>query len=102
MPAEVTYDAVEASGLLGLAPHLHIASYFLLEALRPHWPQVLPRLRQQGMTVSLDTNWSPAGNWGAVREILGYVDVFAPNEAEALHISGMANIEDALQWLAGS
>ncbi len=96
---EVTYDAVEVSGLLGLAPHLHIASYFLLEALRPHWPQVLPRLRQQGMTVSLDTNWSPAGNWGAVREILGYVDVFAPNEAEALHISGMANIEDALQWL---
>jgi sugar/nucleoside kinase (ribokinase family) len=52
------------------------------------------------MTVSLDTNWSPAGNWGAVREILGYVDVFAPNEAEALHISGMANVEDALQWLS--
>jgi sugar/nucleoside kinase (ribokinase family) len=97
---EITFDSVEASGLLAQAPHLHIASYFLLEALRPHWPEVLPRLRQQGMTVSLDTNWSPAGDWDAVREILGYVDVFAPNEEEALHISGMDNVEDAGKWLS--
>ena len=52
------------------------------------------------MTVSLDTNWSPAGDWDAVREILGYVDVFAPNEEEALHISGMDNVEDAGEWLS--
>ena len=31
---EITFDAVEASGLLAQAPHLHIASYYLLEALR--------------------------------------------------------------------
>jgi sugar/nucleoside kinase (ribokinase family) len=97
---EVTFDAVEASGLLARAPHLHIASYFLLESLRPHWPEVLPKLRQRGMTISLDTNWSVAGNWDAVREILGNVDVFAPNEEEALRISGMHNVEDALQWLS--
>ncbi|HZF17499.1 MAG TPA: carbohydrate kinase family protein [Steroidobacteraceae bacterium] len=97
---ELSFEAVEASGLLAQAPHLHIAGYFLLEALRPHWPELLPRLRQQGMTVSLDTNWSPAGDWDAVREILGYVDVFAPNEEEALHISGTDNVEDALQWLS--
>jgi ribokinase len=97
---EITFESVEASGLLAQAPHLHIASYFLLEAMRPHWPEVLPRLRQQGMTVSLDTNWSAAGDWHAVREILGYVDVFVPNEQEALHISGMDNIEDAGKWLS--
>jgi ribokinase len=97
---EITLDAVEASGLLTQAPHLHVASYFLLEALRPHWPEVLPRLRRQGMTVSLDTNWSPAGDWEAVREILGDVDVFAPNEEEALHVSGMDDVEDAGQWLS--
>jgi ribokinase len=97
---EITLDAVEASGLLTQAPHLHVASYFLLEALRPHWPEVLPRLRRQGMTVSLDTNWSPAGDWEAVREILGHVDVFAPNEEEALHVSGMDDVEDAGQWLS--
>ena len=34
-----------------------------------------------------------------MREILGHVDVFAPNEEEALHISGKDNIEDALEWL---
>jgi sugar/nucleoside kinase (ribokinase family) len=97
---EITFKSVEASGLLAQAPHLHIASYYLLEALRPDWPKALRRLRQQGMTVSLDTNWSPAGNWDAVREILGSVDVFAPNEAEALHISGMDNVEDAGEWLS--
>lgn len=96
---EITFDAVEASGLLSKAPHLHIASYFLLESLRPHWARMLPGLKQRGMTVSLDTNWSPAGNWEAVREILGYVDVFAPNEQEAMHISGTENVEDALRWL---
>jgi sugar/nucleoside kinase (ribokinase family) len=57
-------------------------------------------LRQQGMTVSLDTNWSAAGDWETVREILGYVDVFAPNEQEALHVSGMDNAEDAGEWLS--
>ena len=97
---EITIDAVEASGLLGQAPHLHIASYFLLDALRPHWPEVLIRLRERGMTVSLDTNWSPNGNWDAVREILGYVDVFVPNEEEALRISGRDNVEDAGKWLS--
>lgn len=97
---ELSFESVEASGLLAQAPHLHIAGYFLLEALRPHWPRVLPKLRHQGMTVSLDTNWSPAGDWDAVREILGYVDVFAPNEEEALHISGKDNVEDALIWLS--
>jgi sugar/nucleoside kinase (ribokinase family) len=97
---EITLDSVEMSGLLAQAPHLHVASYFLLEALRPHWPRVLPDLRQRGMTVSLDTNWSPAGDWEAVREILGYVDVFAPNEAEALHISGMDDVDDAGKWLS--
>lgn len=96
---EITPEAVEASGLLAQAPHLHIASYFLLEAMRPHWPEVLPGLRRRGMTVSLDTNWSPAGDWEAVREILGYVDVFVPNEEEALRVSGMDDVEDAGKWL---
>jgi sugar/nucleoside kinase (ribokinase family) len=97
---EITFDAVEATGLLAQAPHLHIASYFLLESLRPHWPEVLARVRHKGMTVSLDTNWSAEGNWRAVREILGYVDVFVPNEEEAMRISGTDNVEDAGQWLS--
>jgi sugar/nucleoside kinase (ribokinase family) len=96
---EIAFDAVAASGVLAQAPHLHIAGYFLLEALRPQWPQVLPQLKQEGMTVSLDTNWSPAGDWEDVREILSYVDVFAPNEEEALRISGKDDVEEAGKWL---
>ena len=61
---EITFESVAASGVLADAPHLHIAGYFLLEGLRPHWPKVLAELRQKGMTVSLDTNWSPARRLG--------------------------------------
>jgi sugar/nucleoside kinase (ribokinase family) len=96
---EITFAPVAASGMLVRAPHLHIAGYFLLEALRPQWPQALPGIRQQGMTVSLDTNWSPGGDWEDVRDILGYVDVFAPNEEEALRISGKDDVEEAGKWL---
>ena len=85
---EITFDAVEASGLLAQAPHLHIAELLPARSLATALARVLPRLRQQGMTVSLDTNWSAVGDWETVREILGYVDVFLPNEGEALHISG--------------
>jgi len=99
---EITFDAVEASGLLAQAPHLHIAGYFLLEALLPSWGRMLPSLKARGMTVSLDTNWSPNGNWDVVREILAYVDVFIPNEEEALRVSGMDDVEDAGEWLGRS
>ena len=61
---EITFESVAASGVLADAPHLHIAGYFLLEGLRPHWPKVLAELRQKGMTVSLDTNWSPGRRLG--------------------------------------
>lgn len=97
---EITLESVRDSGLLATARHLHIAGYFLLESLQPHWPSALAQLKENGMTVSLDTNWSPAGDWDCVREILTCVDVLLPNEAEALHLSGKDTVEDAGEWLS--
>jgi sugar/nucleoside kinase (ribokinase family) len=68
------------------ARHLHIASYFLLDALRPDLPKLLREAKQAGMTVSLDTNWDPAERWD-LTDILDYCDVFLPNEAELLAIA---------------
>jgi len=98
---EITVESVQRSGVLTAARHLHIAGYFLLEALQPHWPSVLPALKSSGVTVSLDTNWAPLGDWHAVRAVLPYVDVFLPNEGEARHISGKDDLDDAGRWLAG-
>jgi sugar/nucleoside kinase (ribokinase family) len=65
------------------------------------------------MTISFDTNYDPSERWNdGLYDLLGMVDVFLPNEAElsaiygaikgAMYgaISGLANLPDALDWLA--
>ncbi len=89
-----------AENMLGECRHWHVASYFLLSKLRLHWPDWLQLCRSRGITVSLDTNWDPAEGWDGVRDLLHAVDVFLPNEAEALAISGEASVEAAGRVLA--
>lgn len=91
---------IQNSGILERIDHWHIASYFLLEQLQSYWPVLLPLLRSKGVSISLDTNWAPLENWDVVRDILPLVDVFLPNEAEALHISGQKDLESAGRTLA--
>lgn len=87
-------------GLLQKARHLHVASYFLQTALRPGLPDLFQRAHALGLTTSLDTNWDPSGAWSGFDELLGQVDVFLPNQNEALAISGASSIETALQILS--
>ncbi len=86
--------------LFARARHLHIASYFLLDALRPDLPHLLDEAKRAGMTVSLDTNWDPAERW-EIGDILASCDVFLPNEAELLAITRQAEVEAALASLQG-
>ncbi|QHT68456.1 carbohydrate kinase family protein [Rhodocytophaga rosea] len=96
----VTANGIMESGILQKASHLHIASYFLLEQLQAFWLEELPILKAKGITISLDTNWSPEEDWHKVHAILPYIDVFIPNEEEALRISGKADVEQAGSWLS--
>lgn len=73
--------------LLRACRHWHLASYFLLAKLRGAWREWLRRARQAGLSTSLDTNWDPANRWEGVRELLPFVQVFLPNEAEAQAIA---------------
>jgi len=99
-----TIDAVApeqlTDDLLRAARHWHVASYFLLAKLRPHWRSWLERLKQAGATVSLDPNWDPDDRWEGVRELLPLVDVLLPNENEALRISGASDVREAGRRLA--
>jgi sugar/nucleoside kinase (ribokinase family) len=74
-------------GFLQQARHLHHGSYFLHSRLRPQMATIFRQARQAGLTISLDTNWDPDEKWGPdLASLLPMVDLFFPNQQEALHI----------------
>ncbi len=93
-PADVTDDFLVAGR------HLHYGSLYLHTGLLPAWLDILRRAKAHGLSLSLDTNWDPADRWGAdLAEALPLLDVFMPNEQEALRISGARSMEGAAAWL---
>lgn len=81
------------------ARHLHVASPFLLTALRPDMPDLMRQAHQAGMTVSLDTNWDPSERW-QVADLLAHTDILFPNENELKAIAGEDDLERALCAMA--
>ena len=96
--AALRADQVD-SGQLSRARHLHLASYFLQEALQPGLPELFARAHSLGLTTSLDTNWDPRGGWRGLEDLLRLTDVFLPNENEALAITRAPSAGQALQRL---
>ncbi|RCK74800.1 MAG: putative carbohydrate kinase [Anaerolineae bacterium] len=97
-------DALEANqvpdSLLAQTRHLHVCSIFLQSRLRSGLTSLFDRARSLGVTISLDTNWDPSGKWEGILELIAQVDVFLPNEQEALAITASANLPQALDVLA--
>ena len=57
--------------------------------------------RQRNILVYLDSNWNPEFLHSTrLRDLLAEVDVFSPNLAEALEITGVAEAEEALEHLS--
>jgi len=106
LTAEGALSTVSAAdvppGLLTQARHVHVGSYFLLErSLGPGLPALLATARAAGASTSLDTNWDPAGVWGAdfFPDVLAQTDLLLPNEAEALRIAGATTLPEAVASL---
>lgn len=97
-------DALRAEDLpdklLRSARHLHVASYFLQTSLQLGLPDLFNRARLLGLTTSLDTNWDPSGKWTGVEALLPLLDVFLPNEREALALSCAESLDEAASILA--
>ena len=86
---------------LASARHFHLSSLFLQRALLPRVPELFQRMKQAGLTTSLDTNDDPDDRWGGVlEEILPYVDVLLPNEREAMKMAGADDFEKAVAALS--
>jgi sugar/nucleoside kinase (ribokinase family) len=83
------------------SPHFHFSSFYLQRGLRPQVPELFRRMKAAGLTISLDTNDDPDDSWeGGLHDALRYVDVFMPNEREALKVAGVSDLETALDELA--
>jgi sugar/nucleoside kinase (ribokinase family) len=87
--------------VLQSARHIHVGSFFLQDRLRPDLPRLLADARTGGLTVSLDPGFDPRDRWDAgLIEVLGLVDVFLPNEIEAMQITERGAIPEAGKVLA--
>jgi sugar/nucleoside kinase (ribokinase family) len=89
--------------LLHRTRHVHVSSYFLQRSLVPELPALLKEARSDDSSTSVDPNWDPAGIWDdGLLALLPDVDVFLPNEVEALSLARISVIEDAIGRLRSS
>jgi sugar/nucleoside kinase (ribokinase family) len=98
--AEMTVADLDLSYLTS-ARHFHLSSLFLQTALHPGLPELFEVLHQAGLTLSLDTNDDPSGNWaGILHPLLDKIDLLLPNEDEIKKIANQPTLEAALDALA--
>jgi sugar/nucleoside kinase (ribokinase family) len=70
--------------------------------LEPDWLAFTGAAKAAGTKVYGDCNGEGATlETPGVREFLGFCDVFSPNAAEAMHLTGAASADEALSRLAG-
>lgn len=85
---------------LGQARHLHFSSFFLQPKIAGDLHKLMKRAKMLGLTTSLDPQWDPEEKWDMnLEEILPYVDVFLPNEAELRYLTGEEDWEQSLKEL---
>ena len=88
--------------MLGMAKHLHFSSYFLQPGFENDLDSLFKMAKEAGLTTSLDVQWDPAEQWDFYfKKILPYVDIFFPNEAELLNLTGKDSIDTALKTIGG-
>jgi sugar/nucleoside kinase (ribokinase family) len=101
-----TIAAMAVAGLdfdfLTQARHFHLSSLYLQRGLHAGLPDLLRRLKQGGLTISLDTNDDPEDRWGVpLLDVLPYVDIFLPGESEICRMAGSIDLDGAIQASAG-
>ncbi len=83
------------------ARHMHLSSYYLQTGMMPGCAKLFRGAKELGLTTSFDSDSDPSGKWDhSILETLKYVDVFLPNETEALNISKCSDIVSALNMLS--
>lgn len=100
-----TYNEGDLPDAATNADFVLFTGYFSLPGLRGEGThRLLRRARDRGAVTAFDTGWDPEDWTGdAVAEILAIlplVDIFLPNEPEALALSGKPDAEQAVTFLS--
>jgi sugar/nucleoside kinase (ribokinase family) len=102
--AMVSYPGIRASFVLEeidldyvkRARHLHVSSFYLQPGLQPGCLELFRSARAAGLTISLDPDHDPREQWNSgMQQLLHEVNVFLPNETEALRISKTQDLPSA-------
>jgi len=98
--AELRWDELDLDYLKN-SRHFHLSSFYLQRGLRERVPELFRKMKEAGLTTSLDTNDDPDDGWeGGLQEALRYVDIFLPNEREVQKAAGVADVEGAIRKLS--
>ncbi|TYZ64716.1 hypothetical protein PybrP1_011070 [[Pythium] brassicae (nom. inval.)] len=82
------------------ADHLHVGGFYSCANLQGKLKPLLERARAKGLTISLDTNYDSSEEWHGLDAILPLLDVFLPNEVEAMKIARADTVDDAMTYFA--
>lgn len=63
-------------------------------------PAVTRRLHEAGVKVVYDTGWSDDLSIDDFKDFLPYIDVYTPNDREAMKLAGTTDLEEAIRFLA--
>jgi sugar/nucleoside kinase (ribokinase family) len=88
-------------GLLGSSRHVHVASFYLQEGLRPGLRDLFDEAHRGGASTSVDPNRDPTGDWnGGLLDLLSSTDILFANSVEVREITGMDDVDVAAEALA--
>ncbi|CAM9360243.1 unnamed protein product [Pylaiella littoralis] len=78
--------------------HVHVAGFYNCPALWKDLPGLLAEAKARGASCSLGPQWDASEAWEGLEPLYPYLDVFMPNEDEALNISGCTDVAEAASF----
>lgn len=78
--------------------HFHLSNFFMQKGIQSEVPEIFKKAKELGLTTSLDLQWDPANTWQFdYTSCLPHVDIFMPNEAEIIALTGASDLNLAIE-----
>lgn len=80
--------------------HFHLSNFFLQKGIKKDIGSIFKKAREAGLTTSLDLQFDPDEIWDFdYKKCLPLIDIFLPNQAEILALTGKDTLDDAIAEL---
>jgi sugar/nucleoside kinase (ribokinase family) len=77
--------------------HFHLSNFFLQKGIQKDITQIFKQAKEAGLSTSLDIQVDPDNKWEFdYKNTLPFVDIFLPNYAELLGLSGKIDLDSAI------